>query len=611
LPSPRTLKLTLAKIPFLTGINKPILDLLKLEVDKMPELDRTITLVFDEIALTPGLQYEAHKQSICGFQDLGELGRSHDFANHSLVFMIRGVRKSFKQVIAYYFASHSVSANNLKILLVQAIEQLQNIGFNVVATVCDQMKCNQKALSDLCLENKDTPTPYHFIVSGKPICVIYDVPHLLKNTRNALMSGDIRFEGLKTAKFQYIKDTFDFDQQRTYKMLPKLKEQYFNSNDSFIKMKVKVAASQLSHSVASAIETCVSKGQLPAEAIFTAEFVSNIDSLFDSLNGSQRFSPDGKMYRCALSEKSPHLDLWSKMLTQLSHWQIYDTKGGTNKTNRFSFIKGWQTTIRSIIFIWNNLRSQGLQYLNLKSFNQDPLENLFGQIRQHGITNTHPTCHQFVSALKTIVVNSLSSPVSNGNCENDNCQSLANFTKFLTSDYSTDGNSDQSDDSHSETVNEELLNLDFLNTENQASAYVAGYILKSISIPECHACKTNLFSENISNMHLFTSFKEYSENKKLCYASEKVVELVNKAHHFLYLFLDKNGHKTNIETDFKNQFYDRLKVEFCPTHNCEEQIIDKIIRLDIYKYIKDKLPKRSYSSGHTEKVKKFKQSKVQ
>jgi hypothetical protein len=38
------------------------------------------------------------------------------------------------------------------------------------------------------------------------------------------------------------------------------------------------------------------------------------------------------------------------------------------------------------------------------------VENLFGQVRQHGVCNTHPTCHQFVAALKTVIINNFSSP---------------------------------------------------------------------------------------------------------------------------------------------------------------------------------------------------------
>lgn len=68
------------------------------------------------------------------------------------------------------------------------------------------------------------------------------------------------------------------------------------------------------------------------------------------------------------------------------------------------------------------------------------------------------------------------------------------------------------------------------------------------------------------------------------FASDKVVELVNKIHHLLYVFLDQYGHESNIESHFKNIYSDILKIEFCPVHNCDIQVIDKIIRLDIYLY---------------------------
>jgi hypothetical protein len=51
----------------------------------------------------------------------------------------------------------------------------------------------------------------------------------------------------------------------------------------------------------------------------------------------------------------------------------------------------------------------GFNYLNLRSFNQDPLENLFSSICQHGAANTNPTSLP-TAALKTVVVNSLASP---------------------------------------------------------------------------------------------------------------------------------------------------------------------------------------------------------
>lgn len=93
LPSPRTLKTLLSKVPFDTGINKLLLQQLKIKINDMHILDRYCTLVFDEISVDSGFHYHAHKQIIIGFEDLGELGRFNKPANHALVLMIRGLRK--------------------------------------------------------------------------------------------------------------------------------------------------------------------------------------------------------------------------------------------------------------------------------------------------------------------------------------------------------------------------------------------------------------------------------------------------------------------------------------------------------------------------------------
>ncbi|CAH1366216.1 unnamed protein product [Tenebrio molitor] len=427
LPSSRSLKAILAKIPFDTGVNSVILEHLRSQISKMNQADSNCTLLFDEISLCQGFHYERVQQYLSGFEDIGHLGRTNKAANHALVFMVRGVRKQWKQVIAYYFTSKTIQTANLKFLIKEIISQLQGIELNVLATVCDQGPTNCAALRELCDQRHPRQSSYYFFVKDKPIVTIFDVPHLLKNTRNALLKCKIQFAPHKWARFHHIESVFNFDQQKTFKSLPKLKQPHFNlKNDSYMKMKVKVAAAQLSSSMASAMETLTTLGVLPAEAIFTAEFVQKVDDLFDSLNSGNSKPVDHKRFRCALSRNSPHLDFWKKLLTELNNWKLIDLDTDADLSNRYSFVRGWQTTIRSIIFLWDTLKDgNGFDYLNLRSFNQDPLENLFSSIRQHGAANTNPTCHQFTAALKTVVVNSLASPKGvDRNCEDDNCAPL-------------------------------------------------------------------------------------------------------------------------------------------------------------------------------------------
>jgi hypothetical protein len=60
-------------------------------------------------------------------------------------------------------------------------------------------------------------------------------------------------------------------------------------------MKVSVAAKTMSATVASAIETviAVSPNTIPNNAIHTAEFVNDINKLFDSMNGNLRTKSKG------------------------------------------------------------------------------------------------------------------------------------------------------------------------------------------------------------------------------------------------------------------------------------------------------------------------------
>jgi hypothetical protein len=84
---------------------------------------------------------------------------------------------------------------------------------------------------------------------------------------------------------------------KTIQICQNLKKPYFNlKNDSYMKMKVKGAAAQLSSSMTSAMETLTTLGVLPADAIFTAEFVQKVDDLFDSLNSANSKPVDHKRF---------------------------------------------------------------------------------------------------------------------------------------------------------------------------------------------------------------------------------------------------------------------------------------------------------------------------
>lgn len=188
LPSTRLLKHMLSKIPFETGLNDAILENLRARIQKMHPLDHCCALIFDEMSLSNGFHYETSKQKISGFEDLGHLGRTIKSANHALVLMLRDIHKSWKQVIAYYFVANTISTMALKDIIITVISRLQKKGFNVMSTICDQSATNRGALAQLCNESAESlKAQNYFLVNNKRIFIIFDVPHLLKNTRNAML----------------------------------------------------------------------------------------------------------------------------------------------------------------------------------------------------------------------------------------------------------------------------------------------------------------------------------------------------------------------------------------------------------------------------------------
>jgi len=75
------------------------------------------------------------------------------------------------------------------------------------------------------------------------------------------------------------------------------------------------------------------------------------------------------------------------------------------------------------------LQTYGFTTLNLKYLNQDPIENLFSQIRNHGQQNNNPTPYLFGTSFKALLTCNLTSKHSvSANCQEDK----ENFLSLLT-----------------------------------------------------------------------------------------------------------------------------------------------------------------------------------
>jgi len=140
----------LHKIPVFPGLNPFILKHLKSIAQKMSMKEKVCILSWDEVAIQSHLTYDIQKDIICGLEDWGN-HRTGKFADHALVFLLRGLNSGWKMPISYNFCSKQTNTAQLIRCIKEHISEIQKPGFQIVATVCDQGSSNVAAIKELLL----------------------------------------------------------------------------------------------------------------------------------------------------------------------------------------------------------------------------------------------------------------------------------------------------------------------------------------------------------------------------------------------------------------------------------------------------------------------------
>lgn len=223
--------------------------------------DRLRTLIFDEMTLEPHVHLNVHSSQFEGFEDTGDDEMTGNLADHVLVFMVKGITKSWKQPIVYTFCSSSTKTMDLVRLLKVIISQCQQSGLKILATVCDQGATNCAAINYLTKHNA-TANNYSedvkiFEINGQNIVHIYDSPHLLKGIRNNLLGKHLVWNKngkSYTAKWDHIISVYKIDNASgNLRLLPRLTDSHVIP-EKLKKMKVSYAAQIFSHFVASVMQ---------------------------------------------------------------------------------------------------------------------------------------------------------------------------------------------------------------------------------------------------------------------------------------------------------------------------------------------------------------------
>ncbi|KAF0755385.1 Uncharacterized protein FWK35_00009537 [Aphis craccivora] len=296
LPSKRTLNTILTSVSIRTGICPHVINILKENVKKLKPAERYCSILFDEVCLSSGLQYTPGVDEIDGFVDIGSF-KSQELADHALVFMIRGIKKKFKQPVAYSFC--------------QATHQNRLVQQNYY------LQINGDYRDDV----YEVEIVKNGISERVKIVYLFDVPHLMKCIRNNLLNKDLNFtiDGVKrTAKWDHLIQLYKEDSEiPDSKMLPRLTDCHILPH-KITKMKVKCATQVFSQRVSAVLNFLADKNIINSSAVDTAVLLLFFDKLFDSFNGSFDKIVEGKIFRTAVKKNSVHHKLWADSLKVLS-----------------------------------------------------------------------------------------------------------------------------------------------------------------------------------------------------------------------------------------------------------------------------------------------------
>lgn len=273
-----------------------------------------------------------------------------------------------------------------------------------------------------------------------------------------------------------------------------------------------------------------------------------MDRLFDSVNSSTFQVPEGKPLRGPLKKGSAHEHFWAEVNQILKSMRFIDRENPT-KSSVPPSIKNWVTTIHGFQLIWKNLKADDVDFLFMRNFNLDPLENFFGLMRSHGSRNVNPSCSAFIAAFKTLVLNNFIAVKSVGtNCEADDSEgALLTLRELLQPEEN------QEPPTHIDiNIPEPNFNIYESRISIQVSNYVSGFVLNKLHpiIVGCQTCKNDFTTTEIGTPHHFILEREYiPEKMKLKYLGYAAVASFMEIKKMTYYILENNIHiKKNLVT---------------------------------------------------------------
>jgi hypothetical protein len=442
-PSYRTLCERMENMPMAPGIQHDLMELLQSRLQSMGEHDRDCVLLLDEVQLKVKAEYDNGLKRLVGFvsPELQSPGKENEFAEHALVYMVKGLRKPYKQVVAWYLTGKGTTGSKLWQLTKGVIEELHKHLVRIRVVTSDMGTSNQGMWRCAGVQFDD-PIADCFIRhpcdEAMKLYFMADVPHLLKSLRNCLekqtilLPDDIAVKydlATNAVSMEHVLCVVSIQEFFELKLVPGLSRSNVYPGQ-YTKMKVSNSTKIFSHTMASVLQDLIQSGIMPAEAEAMAWFCDELNTWFDIMS-NRKYS--WALFDCSQSNiESPSLSHRNIMKLQevvqlMSQLNVVSPQGRT-ATAWKPWQKGFILSTRVVLSLYDDLVSSGrYSFLVTARMTQDALENLFSQIR--GCGDDHPSVFRFRQYLKLVTISQLMDVPKNNSYDTDSLPNLVDFIK--------------------------------------------------------------------------------------------------------------------------------------------------------------------------------------
>ncbi|KAH8008675.1 hypothetical protein HPB51_000705 [Rhipicephalus microplus] len=394
LPHPSTIRKVCSSIqmcPQVDSSDDTFLQYVSKRFKHLQAHEHTVTLMLDEIYIKPCLDYKGG--NICG-----AAVNSNEAATSVHVFMIQSLLSAFKEV-AHILPVKALQGEDLHCMLKKVILGLEEIGYRVIAVVCDNNSLNRKAMKMFLPEPKLSPVYPHPADPDRPLFYVVDAVHLFKcirnnwlNQKNAgtcffyprfeLSNNEVHPECKMTASFKHLRDLHKEESPLLLKSGYGLTSKALNPS-SFERHDVKLVLQVFNPHVAEAL--AARKGHTDFQhATATAEFIKIILRWWSIVNvktPSKGFH-HRNVYEEPMSNHTddPKASFLSAFITWLDVWEFYRHDTGVLTQETLSALRlSAQSLLALVKYCVSELH---FKYILLGKVQTDTLESRFGQYRQ-------------------------------------------------------------------------------------------------------------------------------------------------------------------------------------------------------------------------------------